>query len=277
MLFSTGNNLRAKECVFSEKIKKFYETGVEKDRLYKGMGRLEKARTEKILNQFLPEAPATILDVGGGMGVYSFDLAKKGYSVYLIDPVAFNIEEAKKIGQKLNDCSLKGYIVGDARKIEMADQSADVVLFFGPLYHLDIQDRRIALAEAYRVLKPGGKLFAAGVSKFAPLPGSFIKGRMDDPEIEQAINDSLSKGQFSYRGGIFFSHYPDELKGEIEKAGFKEVSIRAIEGFGFFLSHENWDNENLRQKLLSAIEQTDAEPSTLGISSHLMAIGQKPL
>ncbi len=211
------------------------------------------------------------------MGAYSFDLARKGYNVYLIDPVAANIAEAKKIGRNCNDCALKGYIVGDARKIEMADQSADFVLFFGPLYHLDNSDRQIALAEAYRVLKPGGKLFAAAISKFAPIPGSFIKGRMEDPEVEQAIFDSLKKGQFFYRGGTFISHYPEELKNEIEKAGFKNVSAHAIEGFGYFLDSSNWDNETVRQKLLTVIEQTETEPSLLGISSHLMAIGQKPM
>ena len=273
-IFSIETTLPAKEFVLSEGTKKLYETGVEKERLNKGNGKLEKARTEKLLDQFLPKPPAIILDVGGGMGVYSFGLAKKGYTVYLIDPVPVHIEEAKKIGQNVTGHSLKDYIVGDARKIEMADQSVDVVLFFGPLYHLDRSDRQIALAEAFRVLKRGGKFFAAGISKQAPLLSFFKKERMT-ADSERAIVDSLSKGRFEYRGGIFFSHNPDELKEELVEAGFQAVSVRPIEGCGYFLSDEYVENEKNIATVLSIIELTEKEPSSLGISSHLMAIGEK--
>ena len=58
--------------------------------------------------------------------------------------------------------------VGDARALEMPDETADVVLMLGPLYHLtDAGDRAGALREAARVLKPGGWLFAAAISRYA--------------------------------------------------------------------------------------------------------------
>lgn len=261
--------------VIEKNIQKFYETGVEKDRLYKKMGRLEKERTDKLLNQYLPKAPTTILDVGGGIGVYSFDLASKGYNVYLIDPVASNIKEAIKFGEQYKENPLQGYIVGDARKIDMSDESVDIVLFMGPLYHLNNSDRKIALLEAYRVLKPGGKIFTVAISRFCPVLGAFVKGQMEDPDFEKEVFNSLTKGQFFYKGGQFFTHWPNELQNEVKEAGFESVSIHAIEGFGYCLHESNWDNENLRQKLLKAIELTETESSVLGISSHMMAIGEK--
>ncbi len=270
LLLSGG--LSADECTLPDGIQKFYETGVEKERLAKDAGLIEKLRTEKILSQFLPKAPAVIYDVGGGMGAYSFDLAEKGYTVYLIDPVAFNIDEAKKIGETRKNASLKGYIVGDARKIAMPDKSADVVLFFGPLYHLNKADREVALKEALRVLKPGGMLFAAGISKFAPLAGALMKGGRANLDT----TDNLDKGRFVFRGGTFYSHYPQELREEVENAGFQNVSVRAIEGFGSFVNKEILANDELRQKILAAVEQIEQEPSLLGATSHLMAIGVKP-
>lgn len=275
IVFSFENKLIAEEFVISEKTKNFYETGVEKDRLEQGMGRIEKARTEIILDTFLPKPPATIIDVGGGTGVYSFFLSKKGYSVYLIDPVRANIEEAKKIGQEVNVCALKDYIVGDARKMAVADQKADVVLFFGPLYHLDRHDRHIALTEAYRVLKGGGRLFAVAVSRFVPL-SKFLRKRKMSPDLEQAIDSSLSTGQFEYRGCPFFSLYPDELKTEIEEVGFKEVSLHAIEGAGSLLNDDDLEDEMVRKKFLAIAGQTEGELSTMGWSNHFMAIGTKP-
>jgi ubiquinone/menaquinone biosynthesis C-methylase UbiE len=59
-------------------------------------------------------------------------------------------------------------VAGDARGLSEPDQSQDAVLLFGPLYHLtDGAHRRQALSEARRVLRPGGRLLAMAVSRFA--------------------------------------------------------------------------------------------------------------
>ncbi len=96
--------------------------------------------------------------MGGAAGIYAFPLAETGYKVHLIDPIAVHIEQAKEHAIKTG-MSLASYTVGDARNLEQPDNSADVVLFFGLLYHLiDEKDRLKALREAYRFLKPGGML-----------------------------------------------------------------------------------------------------------------------
>jgi SAM-dependent methyltransferase len=164
--------------------------------------------------------------------------------------------------------------MGDARKLSFQDESVDVVLFFGPLYHLDAKDRQIALSEAYRVLKPKGLLFAQSVSKFTCLMNTFFDGKMKNPEAVQSIDDCLD-GRFEYHGGVFYSHTAQELQEEIEKAGFSLKKILSVEGFGKWLNFENWENTDIRQKMLSYIERTEEEPSLIGLSSHIMAIGQK--
>ena len=270
----TSSFLQAKETALSEGVQKFYESGVERERLKKGTGRLEKLRTEKLLEQFLPQPPATILDVGGGTGIYTFDLAKRGYAVYLIDPVAYHIEEAKKIGKTVTGKAPLGYLLGDARKIEMSDQSADVVLFFGPLYHLNHADREVALSEAYRVLKSGGTLFAVAVSRYAPINSYLKKGKMT-PDLETAIFGSLTNGQFEYRDAVFYSHYPAELKKELEQTGFNEVSLHGVEGLGSPVTEENIVDEAVFQDFVRIINASEQDESVLGMSSHIMAIGKK--
>lgn len=261
------------EFSIPEGTRQFYETGIEKRRLEERWGRLEKVRVENLLQRLLPKAPATVLDVGGGTGVHSFFLAQKGYEVYLIDPVSFNIEEAKKIGE---NSPLKGYIIGDARKLPFEDNSVDIVLFFGPLYHLDQKDRKIALSEAYRVLKPGGKIFTQAVSKFAVLLNGFFDGKVkNDPAHLELISESLEKETFEYKKGIFFSHTPEELSDELKKAGYDQLKIYSVEGFGTWLNLEYWENNDLRDTLLHYLERTETEPSIIGLSSHFMAIGQK--
>ncbi|HLK56129.1 MAG TPA: hypothetical protein VKU00_06180, partial [Chthonomonadaceae bacterium] len=74
-----------------------YNEGREQQRLASGIGRLEYARTQELLQRCLPPPPATVLDIGGGAGVYSFWLAELGYSVHLVDAMPLHIEQALQV------------------------------------------------------------------------------------------------------------------------------------------------------------------------------------
>ena len=74
--------------------------------------------------------------------------------------------------------------LGDARKLAFPDRSADAVLLLGPLYHLtERADRLAALREARRVLRPGGVVFAAAISRFASLLDGLARDLLDDPDF----------------------------------------------------------------------------------------------
>jgi len=256
--------------------KKMYEEGIETYRLEQKWGRLEKLRVEQLLNQLLPNPPATIADIGGGTGVYAFPLAKKGYALYLIDPVAFHIEEAKRKVSLQKETPLQEYIIADARQVPLADNSVDVVLLFGPLYHLNKEDRQIALNEAYRILKPNGIILAQTISKYALMFEVFFDEKINQgKEISQQIESCLDDGCFTYNGGSFYAQTPEELRNEVEQAKFQNVRLLAIEGFSRWLPSKEWDNEYVRKKMLHFIQKTEEDPSILGISDHIMAVGQK--
>jgi 2-polyprenyl-3-methyl-5-hydroxy-6-metoxy-1,4-benzoquinol methylase len=71
-----------------------YEQVDEDSRLLQGWGQLELARTQELIIRALKQAPAKILDVGGGSGIYSAWLASLGYEVHLLDLVPKHIEQA---------------------------------------------------------------------------------------------------------------------------------------------------------------------------------------
>jgi 2-polyprenyl-3-methyl-5-hydroxy-6-metoxy-1,4-benzoquinol methylase len=145
-------------------IRAYYERGQEAERLFGGApsGPLELARTQELIQRHLGSEDVKILDVGGGPGIYSEWLAELGHDVRLIDPVPLHVEQARAIGVDASE--------GDARSLDQASASVDVVLLLGPLYHLvDRADRLRALREAHRVLRPEGLLFAAAISRFAAL------------------------------------------------------------------------------------------------------------
>lgn len=266
---------KSNELYIDPLLQKFYEEGNEKERLT--IHKLEKDRTLQILNKLLPQAPAVIYDVGGAAGIYAFMLTEMGYEVHLMDPIAQHIEQAKD--QAIN-CGRKlaSYTIGDARKIEQKNNSADIVLFFGPLYHLINQEDRLkALKEAYRVLKPGGLIFAAAISRFASLMDAMHKGSLYS-KIEILEKDLVNGIHRKIPEDLAFAylHYPNELKNEVEISGFENVNIRAIEG-------PVWEKNVLDslsrdqagwKKLLSLLEQIEIEESIIGASSHIMAIGQ---
>ena len=149
----------------------YYDRGTEEGRLADS-GRLEFLRTRELLARFLPAPPVTVLDVGGAAGAYALPLAAEGYEVHLVDPVALHVEQALAASAAQPDAPLASAVVGDARALPFDDESADVVLLLGPLYHLtEAADRTRALREARRALRPGG-LLAARPSRASPRPST---------------------------------------------------------------------------------------------------------
>jgi len=75
-----------------------------------------------------------------------------------------------------------------------------------------------------------------------------------------------------------FFHRPDELRAELETAGFRDVTVLGVEGPAWLLADfdERWDDPALRKDMLDVARALEAEPSTMGVSAHLLGIGRKP-
>jgi len=261
-----------------------YAMGVEEDRL-STWGRLERERTLDLLGRFLPPAPATVLDVGGGPGVYAVHLARAGYDVHLIDPVGLHVEQARAASAAQPDAPLGSAELGDARALAAGDRSVDAVLLLGPLYHLvDAKDRRRALREARRVLRPGGVLAAAAISRFGATIDGLATEAFRDPAFEAIVEADQRRGHHrnpdvAGRPEWFttaYFHLPDELAAEVRGAGFALEALVAVEGVGRFLADPApWlEDPELRGRLMRAIARVESEPSLLGASPHLLAVGR---
>src|SRR3954464_15027733 len=149
---------------FDPTIKDYYDRAPEESRLALDMFRLEELRSRELILRHIPEPPTVVLDVGGAAGAYAFWLAERGYDVRLLDATPRLVEVARQRNQTAAR-TLTSFAVADARGLAEDDESAAMVLLLGPLYHLvEDRDRQAALAEANRVLRPGGVLVAAGIS-----------------------------------------------------------------------------------------------------------------
>jgi len=253
----------------------------ESARLSEAAGRLEFLRTQQILLRNLGES-CSIVDVGGGPGVYAEWLASLGHHVVLVDPVERHVAEANQRPASRGSITA---VVGEARELNLADGCADIVLKLGPLYHLlDSHDRLRALAEAARILRPGGRLFAAGISRFASVHDGIVRRFLLEPEFVDIVVSDLKSGRHENREqlpGWFTSayfHRPDDLRDEVGEAGFVDVELLGVEGLAGWL-HDLNDrpaDEAVRSLLLEFLARIEAEPSLVGVSAHLIAHGTKP-
>ena len=268
---------------FDSAISEFYHRTSEETRLQQqGPFQLEEARTRELILRFAPPPPATVLDIGGAAGAYALWLAERGYAVHLIDAAPRLVAEAER-RSRLAPQPLASCRVGDARSLERPDNAADMVLLMGPMYHLtEFADRALALREVTRVLKPGGWLLAAAISRYASTLDGLARNLLDDPRFERIVERDLRDGQHrnptdrqDYFTTAYF-HRPDDLAREIEAAGLALKGVFGIEGPGWILPDvaERMADPQRREALLRVARMLETESAVVGTSSHLLAVAQ---
>jgi ubiquinone/menaquinone biosynthesis C-methylase UbiE len=265
---------------FDPDIGAYYEEGEEAGRLFGGFpsGPLERIRTQEILDRYMPTGPLNILDVGGGPGVYAAWLAERGHRVHVVEPVELHVAQAEASHPEVSA------ELGDARKLRQGDDTIDVVLLLGPLYHLvERRDRLAALREAGRVLRAGGMVFVAAISRFASLFDLLVRlDRLHEEEVYRVVERAVRTGvHLGAEAGLFttaYFHLPGELAEEVSEAGFDDCELLQVEGPGFLVSNfeERWADPDRREAMLRAARLVESQPDLLAASSHLIAIARAP-
>jgi SAM-dependent methyltransferase len=273
------------ENALPPEIMDYYATGRELDRLARGIGPLELARTKELVACFFPPPPAVVFDIGGGPGVYSCWLAREGYEVHLVDAMPLHIEEARRASAAQPAWPVATLEVGDARALPWPDACADGVLLHGPLYHLTSrQDRLAAIRESARVLRPGGVLLAVAITSHASTLVGLVKWWLHDADYFEMCRRELTEGlhlQPPNWPGLFttaYFHRPGELEAELVKAGLRHEATLAVQGPGWLVPEfeEKWQDEQARETILRIVRLMEADAGALGTSPHLMAVARKP-
>ena len=264
-------------------IKNFYDSYDEDTRLNNPSGELEFERTTRIIERYL-RGKCQILDVGGGTGRYSCHFAKGGHAVHLIDAVEKHVHMARESSLNQPGNPILSCTVGDARKLAFPSGAIDIVIMAGPLYHLPDRDDRIgALTEAWRVLRPGGRVFAVAISRFASVMTGILSENLRDADFFNIVINDIETGQHrNPPGKNYFTeshfHLPNELEEEIAETGFSQEKTVAIEGPAWMAEnlHNHMRDHVMKNRLHEILSRIEAERTLMTSSLHFMAIGQKP-
>ncbi len=137
----------------------YYAQYDEEGRLLSRHGQVEYRTTRRYIDAYLRPGDR-ILEIGAGTGRYSVTLAREGYDVTAVELVEHNLAQLRA---KLDGSETIRVLQGNALDLSaFADESFDLVLLLGPMYHLyDREEKLLALREAVRVTKKSGHLLVA--------------------------------------------------------------------------------------------------------------------
>ena len=251
-------------------LQEYYNKFNEDKRLDSARGKVEYLTSMKyihdILNKF--DKPK-IIDVGAGTGKYCCALASEGYDVTAVELCKSNLGVLKA---KKTSC--KAYLGNALDLSRFKDESFEVCLLFGPLYHLhSFEDKLKALAEAKRVTKTNGYILVAYINNdYAIIEHGFRERNI--LKTKRYIDD---KWKISEEGNDLYSYVRvqdiDELNKNVGLIRDKIIAVDSIssliredlkklneEEFNFFMQYH-----------LSLVERNDM----LGTTFHYLDILKK--
>ena len=172
-----------------ENLINYYNKFNEDKRLTHRHGIVEYETTMKYIKEYLNKMNnPKIIDIGAGTGKYSVALANEGYDVTAVELVKHNL-----MTLKAKNSPVKAYLGNAINLAKFKDNSFDMVLLFGPLYHLiSKEDKLKALMEAKRIVKEDGLILVSYyMNEYAIITHGFKDNNILDAIKNKEIDDTF--------------------------------------------------------------------------------------
>lgn len=245
------------------------------------VARLEFEGTIEYLQRDLPPE-GSVLDAGGGPGRYAVWLAERGYEVAHFD---LSREQAsiacRRIGERQPD-GRTSVLQADLRWIPYATNSFDAICCLGgALSHIvDGDDRQAALAELHRVASPGAVAFVSVIGRLGALRDTIKRVLADShgllvPLAETGDYTAELVEATDAHGGFTETHFYrfDELREELESAGFGVETVAGLEGLASSMQTELEDAPKAaRDDVRALVDYLREDRTVADLSEHLLAV-----
>ncbi|MEW6723673.1 MAG: methyltransferase domain-containing protein [Bacillota bacterium] len=268
----------------SDVVRGFYDQNAlrEWERLDRPYRKLEFASTVYLVCKYFPPT-GRVADIGGGPGKYTIELLRRGYRVTLIDLSEGLLQVAR---QKTQEAGLFPDAIHAADACDLSflpDGHFDAALHMGPMYHLVKREQRLkALAELYRILKPGAPAIVAFINSWGLLRALLTESPefYRDPEnIRRLFAEFTQEGPQQGFTEAYFTTPPAAL-GQLEEAGFEIISYAGVEGFASGsldqLTRMHAEDHGAYLNILEAVARSCESPQFRDTTEHLHVVVRKP-
>ena len=196
---------------------------------------------DAMMDWLAPRDGQRLLDVAGGTGDIAFRFLRRapGARAVVLDMTEAMLVEGRKRAEAEHLGDRLDWVVGDAMALPFADAGFDVyTISFGIRNVTRIAD---ALAEAFRVLRPGGRLM---VLEFSQLPNPGLQWAYDrySFNVIPAMGQIVARDRDSYQYLVeSIRRFPDQetFAAMIREAGFEQVKYRNLT-MGVAALHSGW-------------------------------------
>ena len=188
-------------------------------------GQLEFCTTMTYIHRYATEH-SKILEVGAGTGRYSIALAKEGMDVTSVEMVESNLAVLRENSKGLENIQS---FQGDATDLSrFPDNSFDVTLFFGPMYHLfEADEVTCAIDEAIRVTKPDGVILFAFISVFAIMYSNYFYGNWAEGQAENFTTEYKVR---HFKEQLFTGYDVEEFEGLFHEKPVEWITTAGVDG-----------------------------------------------
>jgi SAM-dependent methyltransferase len=262
----------------------YYDGFDEWGRLDAPAGRLELERALACLERHLPPA-SRVLDLGGGPGRYSIELARRGHSVLLSDVSERQLERARAEIRRAG-VAVEGVVCMSATDLSPIDDGAfDAVLAAGPFYHLtEGTERARAAAEVARVLRDGGLAFVSFLPRLGALAGLLLRAAADPEQVDAATLERAARdGVFEnptprgFQQGWFAE--PEELVSLFRSADLEELDLVSLRGLAADREAALFDLRRSAPATAQAFERlheaTARDPAVVRLGGHALLVSRR--
>ena len=172
------------------------------------------------IRKLLPKRMEKFADIGGGYGRLANEYLKRARKVYIFDYSKSELKQAKEIyGDKIETKA------GDIYKLPFKDNELDGLMMVRVTHHLKYMDK--AIAELYRVLKPGGvAVLEVANKRTLPKIARFITGRSKVNPFDKKV---ANYKEISADG--FYNYHPKYVEEIFRKTGFKQEKVLSVSNF----------------------------------------------
>ena len=172
------------------------------------------------IRKLLPKRMEKFADIGGGYGRLANEYLKRAHKVIIFDYSKSELKQAKEIyGNKIETRA------GDIYKLPFKDGELDGLMMVRVTHHLKEMDK--AMAELYRVLKPGG-VAVIEVANKRTLP-KMVRYATRQSKVNPFDKSVANYKEISKDG--FYNYHPKYVEEIFDKTGFKTERVLSVSNF----------------------------------------------